>query len=162
MELFDKINGEHDVFSAQMNELVGSDPVSRRKQVLSLNAHILAHQKAEEDTIYEAFKQLDGVPRDLAMLRCEEHHVHCLLIKELEDPDLDDDRWSAKLRVLKFMYEHHADSEEKELYDMAVDYFTDDEIKDMMTKYEQVEARLFEAVEHRPEILSEATGYGHR
>ncbi|WP_019177088.1 hemerythrin domain-containing protein [Methanomassiliicoccus luminyensis] len=157
MELFDKIKAEHKEFNDQMTGLVGSDPVSRREKVIALNTFVLAHQKAEEETIYEAFKELDGVPRSMALVRCEEHHVHELLTTELEDEELADDIWVAKLKVLMFMYQHHASYEEKELYDMAVDYFTDDEIREFLKKYEEVEGRLFAAVRYPPpssEVLS--------
>lgn len=147
LELFQKIKQEHQQFHGRFEAMVGSDPLSRREQLVKVNEYIYAHEQAEERTIYDAFKELDGEPRSMAQVRCEEHHVAQMLIREMADINLPDDIWVAKLEVLRFLYAHHTEKEENEMFDMAKDYFTDDEIMEMLKKYDRVEAQLFEKLE---------------
>lgn len=126
-----------------MDELVGSDPATRRDELNDLGFQIIAHMNAEEQTIYPAFEALEGEYRSLAIKNEEEHQVGRYILNGLRDKGLSDEHWAGKLRVLRDILVRHAESEERVMLDQALDLFTEEEIDRMSRHYEVVEAELF-------------------
>jgi hemerythrin-like domain-containing protein len=143
MDLFSKIKDEHGIIIGTVIELIGSDPQTRRDRMDDLIIRIIAHMDAEEQTIYQSFEELDAVPRSLALRQEEEHHVARLMMTELNDRGITDDHWAAKLQVFRGILEQHMRVEESAMFDMAKDYFVDEDIERMTRRYEETEAGLF-------------------
>lgn len=61
----------------------------------------------------------------------EEHHVVDLVMAEIEGVSYDDERWGAKLAVVKENLEHHIEEEEKEMFDQARQVFDRDELVEL-------------------------------
>jgi hemerythrin-like domain-containing protein len=98
---------------------------------------------AEEQSIYQAFEELDPVPRSVALRHEAEHHVAKVIMTDLQDRIVDDETWTAKLQVFQFLVKHHVESEERMLFNIAKDYFTDEEIAGIAQEFERVEEDLF-------------------
>lgn len=70
---------------------------------------------------------------------------------ELRDEVLDDKHWAARLQVLPAIIQLHVRSEEKEVFDIATDYFDQKEVDAMSEKFEKVEAELYSGRMFTPE-----------
>lgn len=143
MDLFAKIKEEHKILLGLVDDLVGANPATHRRAIDDLTIHILAHMNAEEQSIYRAFEELDPIPRSVALRHEAEHHIIKVIMTDLQDRIVDDETWIAKLQVFQFLVKHHVDSEEKTLFDIAKDYFTDEEIVSLAAQFERVEADLY-------------------
>ena len=143
MDLFAKIREEHLVLLGLVDDLVGADPATHRRAMDDLTIRILAHMNAEEQSIYRAFEELDPVPRSVALRHEAEHHVAKTIMNDLQDRIVDIETWTAKLQVFQFLVKHHVESEEREMFDMVKDYFTDEETARIAEQYEQVEMDLY-------------------
>jgi hemerythrin-like domain-containing protein len=143
MDVFEKMKEEHRIIINSIVGLIGSDPLTRRNLMNDLIIQILAHMNAEEQSVYKALEGLDAVPRSLAIRYYEEHHIAKVLMNELQDRGIDNEFWAAKLQVFRSIFERHIESEEKTIFDMALDYFAEDEILKIAKEYERIEADLF-------------------
>jgi hemerythrin-like domain-containing protein len=143
MDLFSKIREEHVILLGLVDDLVGADPITHRKTMDELTLRILAHMNAEEQSIYRAFEELDAIPRSVALRHEQEHHVAKMMMTELQDRIVDNEIWTAKLQVFQFVVKHHVESEEKTLFDIAQDYFNDEEISKIAQEFDRVEADLY-------------------
>lgn len=143
MDLFNKIREEHAVLLGLVDDLVGADPITHRTTMDDLTLRILAHMNAEEQSIYQAFEELDAIPRSVALRHEQEHHVAKMMMTELQDRIVDNEIWMAKLQVFQFIVKHHVESEEKTMFDIARDYFNDEEISKIAQEFDRVEADLY-------------------
>jgi len=153
MDVFARIREEHRKILATMDDLIGSDPESKRNGMNSLAMQIIAHMDAEERTIYKAFADADDILRPLALRHAEEHRVARYLMAELRDEGLDDEHWAARLQVFHAIIQLHVQSEEKEMFDIATDYFEQREVDAMSKKFEMVEEDLFKQRMITPDVL---------
>ena len=143
MDVFDRIREEHRTILAIVDDLVGRDPESRRDEMNTLSMQIIAHMDAEERSIYKAFADADDILRPLALRHAEEHRVARYLMTELRDEGLDNEHWAARLQVFHAIIDRHVESEEKGMFDIALDYFDQKEVDAMSEKFEKVEGQLF-------------------
>lgn len=118
--LLSRLRHEHDEVKGMFRELEKAiDEGAGRKRLFSrLRKEIRPHMDAEEQAFYPPLLA-EEESREEAMESVEEHHVARLLLGELEKLDEGDDRWAAKLSVLKEVVEHHIREEEKVLFRKA-------------------------------------------
>jgi hypothetical protein len=79
------------------------------------------HMVIEEEIFYPAVR--GGVStrkvEEMVPEAYEEHHVVKLVLGEMPEVDVDDERFSAKMTVLEELIEHHVREEEKDLFKAA-------------------------------------------
>lgn len=127
-DLFHRINGsqrgKHEIF----NELV---------------AKLEAHTQAEEEVLYSRVKVSDreGELYRQVMEGFEEHQIARHLIADLLLPSLTNDRWQAKLTVLREMIEHHVKEEERDLLPEAKKAFSPEEREEMGRAFSDFRAK---------------------
>jgi hypothetical protein len=94
------------------------EPENRAELFSQLRDELSAHSHAEQETLYEAL--LERVKdRESILEAYEEHGVADMLLADIETCEPDDERWLAKVTVLKEMVEHHVQEEEDELFKQA-------------------------------------------
>jgi len=150
MDLFSRIREEHRELLAITDALIGADPATHRKAMNELTMRITTHMNAEEQTIYQAFEELDPIPRSLAFRHEQEHHIAKFLMNELQEKVRDQDVWAAKLQVFQGIIQRHVESEERTMFDLAGDYFTDAEIQKITNEFARVELDLYESSRIEP------------
>jgi hemerythrin-like domain-containing protein len=67
----------------------------------------------------------------------EEHHVAKTAINEIVKVSPSNERWKAKVSVLKELIDHHIEEEEKELFKMAKKALDANEVKQITEKIQQ-------------------------
>jgi len=76
------------------------------------------HEAIEEQVLYPALKA-HAEARDIVLEGYQEHHVADVIVGELQGMRKNDERWGAKLKVLKESIEHHIGEEEGEMFRTA-------------------------------------------
>ncbi len=142
MDLFSKIKNEHVMILRTLDELVGSDPETRKEKINDLSIQIIAHMDAEERSIYTAFEEVDPIARSLALRSGEEHSLSRYMMNRLREKGIEPEYWAARLQVLQNIVRNHIEEEERTMFDIALDHFNEEEIGSMTKKFEDVENGL--------------------
>jgi hemerythrin superfamily protein len=78
-------------------------------------AELSVHATVEEELLYPALRERDKKLEDGVLEALEEHHLAKLTLAELDKMKVDDERYEAKMTVLRESIEHHIEEEEGEL-----------------------------------------------
>jgi hemerythrin superfamily protein len=116
---FQALRDDHRRVKRLFKEIEQASARSRRRDLFAeLKQELDAHALAEESVLYPRFEETDST-REVVLESYEEHRLVKQLLAECEEIDVTDDRWMAKVTVLKELVEHHADEEEEELFPKA-------------------------------------------
>lgn len=102
-----------------------------------IEEELKVHMDAEEKFLYPSLEKHDKEMREKTLEAFEEHHVAKQSIKEIAKVSQSDERWKAKVSVLKEMIDHHVEEEEKQLFPMAKKALDKNTIQDITTKIQQ-------------------------
>ena len=128
MQIYDVILEDHATARRMLEELcaVGEEEGDRRAALFAdFKAELMIHQHVEEAVFYDPLKEIEETRPD-ALEAINEHHIVDTLLEELDDMPKDNDRWTAKLGVLRELVEHHMKEEEEEFFDNAKKVVDDD------------------------------------
>jgi hemerythrin-like domain-containing protein len=115
--------------------------VKKRTELLkTLTAALKRHEQMEEKVLYPALKP-HGEARDLVLEGYQEHHVADVIIGELRTLAKDDERWGAKLKVLKENLEHHIQEEEGQMFPIARAVLEHEELSELGARMKAIERR---------------------
>jgi hypothetical protein len=95
-------------------------PNQRRDLVDQIATKLELHAKLEEEIVYPAIREVKNKKAEEMVFEAyEEHAVVKLVLAQLPDVDPEDERFHAKITVLKELVEHHVEEEEKEMFKLA-------------------------------------------
>jgi hemerythrin superfamily protein len=104
---------------------------SRRKEKQRIAEEIIEelslHASIEEQLVYPLLRMRDRKHEDGTLEALEEHHVAKLLLAELDQMKVGDERYDAKMTVLAENIRHHIGEEESELLPRLVKLTSDEE-----------------------------------
>jgi hypothetical protein len=146
MDAIALLKADHDKVKRLLAELETTTErgVKTRQQLFSkIKAELTLHEVIEEEIFYPELKA-HPKSEDTVLEAFEEHHVVDLLLGELEQLAVDDERWGAKALVMKENVEHHIDEEEGEMFRQARQAFDREELDDLgrrMAERKQAVAR---------------------
>src|SRR5687768_7282957 len=103
------------------------------KAVRQVLENLTIHAEIEEKVFYPAYKQA-AEEKDIILESVEEHRLCKILISELRELSRDDERYDAKVTVLKELVEHHVEEEEKEMFPQAKKILGDAKLKELGEK----------------------------
>jgi Hemerythrin HHE cation binding domain len=143
MDIYQLLRVDHQNVIELFDELerTPARPAKARADVYEqLRTELLTHVQAEQEVFYTAL--LDRVPeRDLVLEAFEEHGVLERMFKDIDACAMNDEKWLAKVNVLREIVEHHIEEEESELFRTARDVLSREEGEAIA---EEVEARKAE------------------
>src|SRR5499426_3486895 len=121
MNATDVLKRQHREVEALFKKIEKTDEGSERRALLDqISQKLETHTMIEEEIFYPAIRELDTKKaEEMVDEAYEEHHVVKLVLDELPEVDVDDDRFEAKMTVLSELIEHHVDEEEKEMFKSA-------------------------------------------
>ena len=125
MNAIELLKQDHENMRALLEELAGTTTrgVKKRKELVGkIEANLRAHNAIEEEIFYPAFKQAGDGKEDAKMYfeALEEHRAAGdLVLPDLLKTEVDSEKFSGRAKVLKELFEHHADEEEKEMFKRA-------------------------------------------
>jgi len=130
------LKADHRKVRALLSELEGTTPraaAKRAKLLESIEQELKIHTRIEETIFYPAYRDAarKQAERRLYFEALEEHHVVDMVLPELKQTEPDSDEFSAKVKVLKELVEHHADEEESDMFPKARRLMNRDELMDL-------------------------------
>jgi hypothetical protein len=130
MNIIEIIKKDHKEVREIFEQLVESKTQSG---FVELRKELIPHMKAEEILLYPLL--MDGHKEDV-LEGFEEHHAAEMVLGELEKTAIKNERWPAKLKVLKEMIEHHIKEEESKILKAARSQLEKNELQELGEKFE--------------------------
>jgi hemerythrin HHE cation binding domain-containing protein len=103
---------------------------SRTQLLTTITTELNLHELIEEKVLYPALKAHPEA-KDIVLESFQEHHVADVIVGELQNVDVSDERWGAKFKVLKENLEHHIQEEEGPMWRKARAVFSQDELRQL-------------------------------
>ena len=122
MKATDMLKKQHREVAALFKAALGMEQAKDRTKALEqITQKLEVHTAIEEEIFYPAFRDSADTKKvdDMTLEAYEEHHVVKLLLAEIPGIDPDDERFAAKVTVLKEIVEHHVEEEQDEMFPMA-------------------------------------------
>lgn len=134
------LKSQHDEVDALFEAIKAAPSYSRKEKLfLELADKLAAHAKIEETIFYPAV--IAKQTKDLLLESAEEHLAIKRVLADLIELDIDDERFDAKLDVMKEQVQHHArEEEEGELFPKVRALLSSDDLaglgSEMLAKFE--------------------------
>lgn len=125
---------DHEKVRKLLDQLDKTRAGDRRNELFKkIEQELKIHTQIEEEIFYPAYEQAvrKKSDRKLYFEAIEEHHVVDLVLPEMAQSDPNTEEWAAKAKVLKDLVEHHASEEETEMFPVALDLMTVDELEEL-------------------------------
>jgi hemerythrin-like domain-containing protein len=133
MDAISMLRADHDKVKKLLDELETTTErgvKTRAELFATIKGELTIHEVIEEEIFYPALKS-NPKAEDIVLGGYEEHHVVDLLMGELEDLDVADEKWGAKAIVMKENIEHHIEEEEGEMFPQARQVFDRRELEEL-------------------------------
>jgi hemerythrin superfamily protein len=139
MNIFEELHKEHEEVTGLMARLEkkGRD----EKTFETLRTQLTAHSKAEEQVLYKRLETEESV-RDTVLEGYEEHKVVVRILADMAQTTADDEKFAAKLAVLKESVEHHVQEEEGTLFVGARPLLAAGEPEALYEEFEAAKSKL--------------------
>lgn len=128
-------------------EETGDRAVKERERLVAEIERVLkTHAQIEEEVFYPAFKAATAKMEEQSMFyeAAEEHHVVDMLLPSLKSANKKSPEFEAKATVLKELLEHHIKDEETEMFKVARQVFSEEQLREigdlMQARRETIEA----------------------
>ena len=133
MDAVTLLKDDHDTLKKILNDLDSTTErgVKTREELFTrVRRELEVHEAIEEEIFYPALKEHPKA-KELVLEAYEEHNVVDMVMAEIEDTPYDDERWGAKLTVMKENIEHHIEEEEGEMFPQARQIFEKSELQEL-------------------------------
>jgi hemerythrin-like domain-containing protein len=117
---------------------------TREELFTKLKLELEIHESIVEEIFYPALKEHPKA-KDIVLEAYEEHNVVDMVMAEIQDVAFDDERWGAKLTVMKENLEHHIEEEEGEMFKQARQVFEREELEELGERMESRKQELMSA-----------------
>jgi hypothetical protein len=138
MNAFELLKKDHkkvsDLFK-QLDETTERAVKTREELFSKLKQELDIHARIEETIFYPSIKDAEET-HEITLEAYEEHNVVKQLLGELESMPVDDERWTAKLTVLKENVEHHVEEEENEMFKDAQKVLSAEQVEELGARME--------------------------
>ncbi|KUG20096.1 hypothetical protein ASZ90_010173 [hydrocarbon metagenome] len=132
--ILELIKQDHEKTLKELNNLESMSG-SRDEPYRSMKRDLLAHMQGEETTLYPA---LEKDIRMKVLEAIEEHNTVKMVLEQMDSMSSDDDRWKAKLMVVKENVQHHIKEEEEgDIFKHSEEKFSRDELSSMGSRFEE-------------------------
>ncbi len=140
MDIFDVLTSDHEKVQKILEQMeqTSTRAAKRRETLLEyLNENLLPHMYAEEQFFYQILLD-ESSDKEVAYQALEEHRAAKSVLMDLEEAPSDDPRWSARLKVLKELVEHHIEEEETTVFDLARSLMDEDRATEVGHRFREL------------------------
>jgi hemerythrin-like domain-containing protein len=148
VNIYDVLHDDHLHMLDLLERLPRARRDNRRELVNELVDNITAHSQAEEHVLYNRLVDVPDM-RELILKAKEEHMAVTRILEDLIAMRSDDERFEAKVAVVRDLLMHHIDEEEAEVFGMSRDTFDDDVATNFAGEFLALKAQL----QDRPQLL---------
>jgi hemerythrin-like domain-containing protein len=130
----------------QLDETGDRAVKERERLVNEIERDVKVHSQIEEEVFYPAFKAATAKMEEQSMFyeAAEEHHVVDMVLPALKAANKKSPEFEAKATVLKELLEHHIKDEETEMFKVARQVFSEEQLRElgdlMQARRESIEA----------------------
>ena len=138
MNAFELLKKDHQTVSGifkQLEETTERAVKTREELFGKLKQELDIHARIEETIFYPAIKEAEET-HEITLEAIQEHNVVKQLLSELEQMSVDDENWTAKLKVLKENVEHHVEEEEGEMFRDARKVLSAEQVEELGARLE--------------------------
>ena len=155
MDAITLLKADHDKAKKLMAELETTTErgvKTREEKWTKLLKELTIHENIEEEVFYPALIEHPKA-KDIVLEAMEEHHLVDDIVEQLKGTPFDDEHWGAKFKVTKENVEHHIEEEETEMFKVARQVFTTDELADLGARMDAAKAeQMQDAMPERDQI----------
>lgn len=133
IEAFTLLKKDHATVKDILSEILATTSRATQKRVTlmaKLKEELQLHEKIEEKLLYPVIKAKPDM-KDMTLEAYEEHYLVDDLLVKIENTDVTDESWKAKVTVLQECLQHHINEEEKEIFPKAKIELNDAELAKM-------------------------------
>lgn len=144
MDLIERIFADHERITSLFDQVQDTSEHhigARARLFEQLKIELIAHTRGEEEIVYPLLEG-DRAQRIMMVEASEEHHLVRHVLQEMGQLPPDNERWIAKLVVLRELFEHHIDQEEEEIIPILEDLLDDEAADDLGRKLADYEVHL--------------------
>ena len=144
MDAIALLKADHDKVKKILEELDSTTEravKTREKLSEQLKQELQVHERIEEEIFYPALRRRLK-DDDIVLEGYEEHHAVDVLMDELEDVPFDDEKWGAKMTVIKENIEHHIEEEEGPMFKQARGALKEEELEELGSRMEERKSAL--------------------
>jgi hypothetical protein len=146
MDIVERLKQEHVEIMAALNELLSSpidDAEKYSKAFLDVMMRVDAHERGEEQTIYQALLS-DTQVRPIALQAMEEHRVVRDMFRDLADVEITEEVWLPRLVVVNNMIALHVQIEEGNVLPLLLDSFDDGKREQFDADFTSVQQKVLQ------------------
>ena len=139
MDILDKLHSEHELVKSLVKKLVDSESSAERSTLFKeLKQNLVKHSRAEEKIMYDAMIKLDKeAPEEQGDEGYIEHELVDTMLKKLgKARNKASIEWTAGIKVVKDLLEHHIKEEEGEFFTTMKSNFSSEQREKMNTAFE--------------------------
>jgi hemerythrin-like domain-containing protein len=137
---------------AELEETTERGVRTREQKWTKLLKELTIHENIEEEIFYPALAEHPKA-KDIVLEAMEEHHLVDDIVEQLKDTPFDDEHWAAKFKVTKENVEHHIEEEETEMFKVARQVFSKEELDELGSRLEATKAeQMQDAMPERDQI----------
>ena len=129
--IYDILSKEHDQVLDLFEETISD---GSKETFLKIKAELDPHLQGEEKLFYPVLKEKEEALESV-LEGYEEHRIAETLLSELEGMDEKDERWHAKIKVLKESIEHHVEEEQNEMFEISRKALSREKAEEIAQKY---------------------------
>lgn len=138
MDIYQVLRQEHDQVQEMLDQQVEGKKTGMLKEI---QQQLNAHMSIEEKLFYPLLTK-EEVSKEDAFEAYEEHHVAKVTLNELMRMDADDERFMAKMKVLKELIDHHVQEEERNLFKVSKKVLDGNKAKELGQKFLQEKEKM--------------------
>lgn len=139
------LHNDHNEVDELLTEIMGSTDRNERLRLFAeMKNKLLPHLQAEQEVLYQRLEAGQSeASRKFGIEGVSEHSiVEKQLAKMSSMANPSGDEWTAEMKVLQDLIEHHVDEEESTGFSCARDEFTKDQLEAMGQEFQTRKARL--------------------
>jgi len=138
--IFDILKKEHDK-TKELFKQTESKREDHGNVFSQIRTELTIHMDGEERLLYPVLKEKEPT-RDKTLEGWEEHTYIKIVLNDLVGMPREDERWQAKLTVLREMVEHHIEDEEKNLFKKAKMVISKEQADQIGTDYTREKQKI--------------------
>ena len=137
---------------ADLEETTERGVKTRTELWAKLLKELTIHENIEEEIFYPALRDMPKA-KDIVLEAMEEHHLVDDIVEQLKDTPVDDEHWGAKFKVCKENVEHHIEEEETEMFKIARQVFSKEELEDFGVQMTEAKAAQLQEAEPQRDAI---------
>lgn len=148
-ELFKVLKEQHAEVSVLMKQVKAGGESARRQLFPKIRAELLAHARAEQETLYEALKRHEKTRPQLDDSYREHQQMERILQRLMAMP-IESDEWKQSFDELVQTVEHHVREEENQLFPMSKKVLSDSQLQELERRFTALHEREVKALQSVP------------